>query len=116
MLFLVDTGADNSLLMPADAAQIGLDLALLDCLGNGCSGVGGEAHCLAEDTVLSFTGTLRCFSYEIPLDYYPSGEGANGLPSILGRDVLDRWRMTYDPAARKLAFKVRSADRVEKRL
>jgi hypothetical protein len=31
-------------------------------------------------------------------------------PSLLGRDVLDRWRMNYDPSRDSLKFTVRSAD------
>ena len=32
------------------------------------------------------------------------------LPSLLGRDILDRWRMVYDPEMGLLEFEVRSAD------
>jgi hypothetical protein len=32
------------------------------------------------------------------------------LPSLLGRDVLDRWKMTYDPGAGRLSFRPRSWD------
>ena len=32
------------------------------------------------------------------------------MPSLLGRDVLDRWHMSYDPSRDKLSFTVRSAD------
>ncbi len=31
--------------------------------------------------------------------------------SIIGRDVLDRWRMSYDPGGSGLKFTVRSADK-----
>ena len=61
--FIVDTGADNSLLMPLDGSSI-------------CS---------------------------------PAPDIMN-IPSLLGRDILDRWRMTYNPSKRYLAFKVLSAD------
>lgn len=29
---------------------------------------------------------------------------------MIGRDILDRWHMSYDPSQKKLAFTVRSAD------
>ncbi|MDE2695873.1 MAG: hypothetical protein OXH97_05080 [Chloroflexota bacterium] len=32
------------------------------------------------------------------------------LPSLLGREILDRWRMVYDPEIGVLEFDVRSAD------
>ena len=31
-------------------------------------------------------------------------------PSIVGRDILDRWRINYDPGRKSLKFTVRSAD------
>jgi len=32
------------------------------------------------------------------------------LPSLLGRDILDRWRMIYEPSRGRLTFDVRTAD------
>jgi predicted TPR repeat methyltransferase len=32
------------------------------------------------------------------------------LPSLLGREILDRWRMVYQPSIDELSFEVVSAD------
>ena len=33
------------------------------------------------------------------------------IPSLLGRDILNRWRMVYDPSIDELSFEVHTADR-----
>ena len=40
----------------------------------------------------------------------PVQTDAFDIPSLLGRDILDRWRMVYDPEMGLLEFEVRSAD------
>ena len=39
----------------------------------------------------------------------PSDE-ITDMPSLLGRDIIDRWRMVYDKANDEITFDVRSAD------
>ena len=44
------------------------------------------------------------------LELFPCGANIYTLPSLLGRDVIDRWRMVYDPQTPLLEFSIRSAD------
>ena len=50
------------------------------------------------------------FTYRMKIGIIEDRQEARGLPSLLGRDILDRWEMTYCPTAGRLAFEVLSAD------
>ncbi len=113
--FLVDTGADVSALMPADALKIGLDYqALVNPAVVG--GIGGEADCFKEAALLAFDEPNRSLIhyYSITIMIPEFLPALMKTPSILGRDVLDRWRMSYDPGKSGLKFTVRSADLTRK--
>ena len=94
--FLLDTGADSSCLHLVDA----LNLAVPEInLGNESSlgGIGGTAVYYREPAIVTFTyGDERIdeVSYNIDLDLSYSDETL-GLPSLLGRDILDNWHIEY---------------------
>lgn len=110
--FLVDTGADSSMLMPADAIRLGV--CFTDLEGDvAIDGIGGSIHCFPERAVLVFLEAgvaLHVYDLE-EFSIMQNDPGVTELPSILGRDVLNRWRMIYDPGMNKLHAVVRSADR-----
>lgn len=108
--FLVDTGADSTTLMPADAARLGLDLSSLPDSQTLCIGIGGVAQCHVVDGLLVFSDDSQLYSYVLRLTVAPPAQGLDDLPSLLGRDVLDNWAMTYDPQRSRLTFVVRRAD------
>ena len=107
---LVDTGADASLLNPGDVVRIGVSIDLLE--GNAESvGLGGAIQCFVEPVWVIFTssdGTIHI--YRSHMEIAPVQPDTLDLPSLLGRDILDRWRMVYDPEMGLLEFEVRSAD------
>lgn len=111
--FLVDTGADTSLLMPGDGTRMGLDYSLL-AGDNEAVGVGGLTHNFTENALLAFLESRRTlYVYAIQLDVAPpTPDVPVDIPSLLGRDVLDRWAMSYNKARNRLAFRVLSADLV----
>ena len=113
--FLVDTGADLSTLMPADGLTIGIDYqALINSRVVG--GLGGNARCFQEAAVIVFDEPNRTLirSYFITLIIPQVHPDLMRMPSIVGRDILDRWRMNYDPSKNVLKFTVRSADHTTK--
>lgn len=57
-----------------------------------------------------FADGLKSHFYDITAGV-PDPRSYGNLPSILGRDVLRRWRMVYDEPRSVLSFTVRSADR-----
>ena len=108
--FLLDTGADASILMPADAKRLGLPFNQLEG-DNECGGLGGTVHCFVERALLVFSDPKKAlYAYELDIDIMHDDPQMEDVPSIVGRDVIDRWRITYDPSHSKLQVVVRSAD------
>jgi predicted aspartyl protease len=108
--FLVDTGADQCVLMPADGVRSGIDYTKLtgdEAIG----GAGGTTKMFVEPAFAVFWEPgvgLRL--YRISMLIAPISPDLAQTPSLLGRSVLDRWKMTYDPSAKSLVFDVVSAD------
>ncbi len=73
-------------------------------------GVGGSARYFREPAVLSFTDERLRRLYEIDLLIAEPHERGEGLPSLLGRDVINHWYMHYDPSNESLRFEVRRTD------
>ena len=107
--FLVDTGADTSLLAPSDSLRLGIDDSLLTG-DSECIGVGGIGHNFVEKSVIVFADEEFVYVYEILLDVSQQNAMSEDVPSILGRDILDKWVMTYDPLGKSLTMDVVEAD------
>lgn len=109
--FLVDTGADSSYLHPGDGAALSVPFDLLQ--GRSTSqGIGGVASYFPEPVVLVFydEATAQYHGCRIDINIAKPGDVSDQIPSLLGRDVIRRWQMDYDPTYRRLAFTVRNAD------
>ena len=76
-------------------------------------GLGGAVDLFREPARLAFAGSGGfIYGYEINLRVYPAGgTGSLTLPSLLGRNVIDHWRITYDRSASELTARVVSYDR-----
>jgi hypothetical protein len=110
LTFLVDTGADCTTLMPSDALRMGIDYAALS--GTDLTvGVGGTSLSFLEDAYVAFPEPKRALHvYHIDLRITPDAPELMDIPSLLGRDVLNHWRMSYNPTKDRLTFTVVSAD------
>lgn len=107
--FVVDTGADMTLLMPSDAIALGVDFRSL--VGSQfIVGIGGTTHSYAERAVLVFADRRLLYVYDISVHFVAPSHQLADVPSLVGRDIIDRWRMTYEPSRQVLRFEVRSAD------
>lgn len=110
--FLVDTGADTSLLSPADAFEMGVDYSLLTGETESL-GTAGIAHNFTEPASIAFTEPGRyIYIYHVGLEIAAPSPEIIQMPSLLGREIVDRWRMVYNPRRRLLTFDVHSADLV----
>ncbi len=78
--FLIDTGADRSLLSPRDAIGVGLDFSILS-LGPTSRGVGGETPTLLVEAMIYVEGYTIPHMLSIP-------EAQRPIPSVLGRDFI----------------------------
>jgi hypothetical protein len=93
--FLVDTGADRTCLMPADAHTMRVRYEGLINPAK-ARGVGGEVEVHREKATVIFVELgVGLITYEVGIDIYPNQEPYDGYPSILGRDVLNQWRINY---------------------
>ena len=111
VMFLVDTGADATYLHPADGRDIGIPFDLLQDRVTS-SGIGGSATYFPEPAILLFADHTvgQYYGYRINVNVAKPGDVSGRLPSLLGRDVIRRWQMDYDPTNDRPAFTVRNAD------
>lgn len=96
--FIIDTGAERSVLMPIDARLMGVDRRQLhdpdasDGIGGRCEGHNAFAFIVLFDPDASVLHNFRVKVF-IPDE---SRDLFRIDSSILGRDVLDRLKLTYD--------------------
>ncbi len=111
VIFLVDTGAYATCIHPQDGAQARIPFDLLE-RPVPSDGVGGTATYFLEPAILEFVdGDAREIRrYEIDVRVAKPApdprHSINRLHSLLGRDIIDRWRMLYDRSDNLLEFTV----------
>lgn len=115
LMLLIDTGSIATCLHPADAIRAGIPF---EQLGNeiGYAGVGGSATYFREVANLLFEDDSRLRIYQLNLLIAIPAEYNRELPSLLGRDVLNRWYVGYDPTNDSLECAVRDADHTSDRI
>ena len=96
--FLIDTGADFTCIHPQDAKRLGLSPDPMQMPSDSVrlAGVGGVLEYYREDATLQFNdedGSILEFYCQIHVSHDPSVER---LPSLLGRDFLNRCRLLAD--------------------
>ena len=111
--FLIDTGADRTTIMPADGIKLGIEYENLE---NPQSTLGiGQGTCHPEKSVVIFANseTACCYVMDVLILEPFELEGFDGpppLPSLLGRDILNRWDMRISPRTNELTIEVKEAD------
>ena len=110
--FLLDTGAEITFLMPTDAAALGIDFDTLTPTPHLVSSVGGDTRLYQVSASITFSDAENLYVYRTELAIAEPGEHNRRLPSLLGRDILNRWHLRYDAPANALEAEVASADLV----
>ena len=107
--FLIDTGADRSLLMPADAKRMGIDHSKLtydDC----STGVGGDCkeHITRGKLIVTDGNLMHGYIFTLGIaEAVPELEEA---PSLLGMDILRHWRVMCDYTNKQIRIWVQFSD------
>lgn len=108
--FIVDTGADQTVLMPLDAVRLGINYRRLR-RGQNLFGVGGSCKSYRESALIVFSeNNRRLFLYEIEIGIIEKRKEFMRTRSLLGRDILDRLRMDYNASKGVITFKAVSPD------
>lgn len=114
--FLVDTGADFTVLSPKTAIDIGINYNQLS-KPKPVFGIAGEQGCHREKAMIVVAGpdshTVEhpiCIGILVPPDEPDPDRHRRPLPSLLGRDVLNHFRMVYDPMTGTLCFRPNNLD------
>ena len=108
--FIFDTGADSSLLMPIDSSRMGVDFSQLTTTTES-HGIGGLNKQFLEPAILAFTEPGVCLHiYLLSLRIATPTPEIADIPSLLGRDIIDRWAITYDKQNTGLTAEVFQSD------
>ena len=107
--FIFDTGADTSLLMPLDGQRMGIEFGKLEDEVSSL-GIGGESRNCVESAHLTFVGDQILYAYTIKLHICKPAVELMTIPSLLGRDIIDQWCVTYNKSASELQAEVICSD------
>ena len=111
--FLLDTGADRSILMPLDAGKINVNYTKLkdeESLMETSVGIGGSSQNYIEKALVAFANDKMIYVYSIVLGIFTPSKKTRGFPSLLGRDIIDQWRVIYDKSKLQLLAEVVTCD------
>jgi len=96
--------------MPIDGRRLNVDYAQLTGSID-CRGIGGLSKHFVEQAILAFTDPGKCiYIYYIAVQIASPSPDIADIPSLLGRDILDHWRITYDKASVGLMAEPNSFD------
>ena len=109
--FLLDTGSDITCLMPKDGRRLGVDYSSIKSWPHKSWGIGGFVNTAKQWVWVYFTESNEVTRYyRLLIDIMPDIESLQWAPSLLGQDILARWRVVHEPASELLRVTVRSAD------
>jgi len=100
--FLVDTGASRTTICDKDALRLGIDYSKLERLSEGMLGIGGLVETyIMKNVKLTFkreNGKSHVENMEkiYVLKHPIADERIMRIPSILGRDILNKYTLIYD--------------------
>ncbi len=99
--FVVDTGADHTLLSPSDARrlqnELGLDIRTMP-RGNPIGGIGGYA----ETRLVNATLVIGSYQTTMPLHVVDIPPGPSDMPSLIGRDIIYDFALFMEHGADRL--------------
>jgi len=107
--FLVDTGADCTMVGPADLARLAVPLGALPPFSISCGGVGGSCGSCVLRGAIAFADARNLYVYSLPVSIADPAHVPEQMPTLLGRDILHQWGMRYHFGLGLLEFDVHGA-------
>lgn len=101
-MLLVDTGATKTTMLDSDARRLGIPYAKLSPLKQPLLGIGGTVETfVAKDVSIYFKAADSSEHKEdleelLVVKHSRLGENIMRIPSVLGRDVLNKYHVIYD--------------------
>jgi hypothetical protein len=109
--FLIDTGSDCTVPMQLDAARLKIDYSRLSKRVES-TGIGGLSNDFVVPAALLFSDPgVKIYGYSVDLRIAEPKPELRTTPSLLGRDVINHWRIVYDPTAKVLTGEVLASDK-----
>jgi len=115
--FLIDTGASSTAMLDRDREQLGIDLEKMEKAPVKVGGIGGLVDTyVARNTELIFktqngehVETLDILVLRHDLDKMSRDivERVLAMPSLLGRDILRKFRFTYDEKSSEVSLEAK---------
>lgn len=114
--FLIDTGASHTVLLDKDAIRLGLNYNRLRRYYQDFSGIGGtvDTFIIPDVTLILKSGdqkicklTVPIFALRHPLPKISHQERIRilRLPSLLGRDIINKFKMVFNFPQKQVFFK-----------
>jgi hypothetical protein len=110
--FCIDTGSDDTVLLPIDSGTIPIDFSKLNEISTSCT-LNGDCNLYIIPARLQFFEPTCIYSYDIELKIAPMNPEIMELPSIVGRNIIDHWSMNYCRIKKRLNIKVLDADLIQ---
>lgn len=113
--FLIDTGADSTTITQADGKRLRINYTKLTTEDHGIGYAGSTSDFICDGTVtFSEIGVME-YEYDVELRITKPDPVVSlellMIPSLLGRDILNQWHLSFDPSARLITANVLSCDR-----
>jgi hypothetical protein len=107
--FLADTGCDRTTLMPFDSVPLKIPF---DQLTNQRTayGFGGGGKVFFIPAILVVSDKTTLYGYRFAIDIAEPTDALEGMPSLLGRDIMQNWKMNFDFPEHKLTFEIQTCD------
>jgi hypothetical protein len=107
--FLIDSGSDVTVLMPIDSIRLEIDFVSL-INRTESEGIGGLAVGYEETAIITFSDRHHIYSYAVDVEISAHTNHNAQFPSLLGRDIINRWRCTLDFERNKVRAEPRTWD------
>jgi hypothetical protein len=111
VVFLIDTGSDRTILSGADLFRFGTGRVHKKPRKTIEADTYGKAVVFRElPVVVGFRTRHHVLQYDVEVCIPPDEDLERDIPSLLGRDILNRWRVVVDYPKRELSLLARTWD------